>query len=355
MTIAIFGGGLVGRRVARLALARSHQKVVLVGMSREPAPIAGVRLVTGWPSGIDPAIEVAVLAGESAEQPGLARRLLRRGVHVVSTADDLAAVQKMWSFDELARSNDASMIVGAGYSPGLSSVLVAWMVSSFDEVFDVSTASFGTGGPACARQHHRSMSATALEVRDGAIRRVRGGSGRSLVWFPEPVGGADCYRGGLAEPFLLHQAFPEIPRIQSRQAATRRDRLTARLPMLRRPHAEGLVGGLWIEVRGVVGGRVDHRVVGVTGANSTGAAHTAAALAESVVAGSFPTGAVTPAMISTPELILRRVTDAIKLWSYDGSTPPHQAASPIQAAKNWKVARPASKSSLTYVQFRVSG
>jgi hypothetical protein len=33
-------------------------------------------------------------------------------------------------------------------------------------------------------------------------------------------------------------------------AATRRDRLTAGLPMLRRPHPEGRIGGLRVEVRG---------------------------------------------------------------------------------------------------------
>ena len=60
----------------------------------------------------------------------------------------------------------------------------------------------------------------------------------------------------------LHHAFPQADRITARVAATRRDRLTARLPMLRRPHPEGLVGAVRVEVRGRVDGRYDTHVLG---------------------------------------------------------------------------------------------
>ena len=102
-----------------------------------------------------------------------------------------------------------------------------------------------------------------MDWRAGGWREKPGGSGRELNWFPEPVGGADCYRAALADPVLLHRAFPEADRITARMAATRRDRLTARLPMLRRPHPEGLVGAVRVEVRGRVGGRYDTHVLGV--------------------------------------------------------------------------------------------
>jgi hypothetical protein len=45
--------------------------------------------------------------------------------------------------------------------------------------------------------------------------------------------------------------------------ANRRDRLTARLPMLRRPHPEGELGAIRVEVRGVQGTARDDRVLGV--------------------------------------------------------------------------------------------
>ena len=79
-----------------------------------------------------------------------------------------------------------------------------------------------------------------MDWTEGTPRRRAGGSGRELVWFPEPVGGADSYRAALADPLLLAPVFPGARRITARMAATRRDRLTSWLPMLRPPHPEGL-------------------------------------------------------------------------------------------------------------------
>ncbi len=45
-------------------------------------------------------------------------------------------------------------------------------------------------------------------------------------------------------------AFPGARRVTARVAATRRDRLTAAMPMLRPPHPEGEVGAVRVEVRG---------------------------------------------------------------------------------------------------------
>ena len=57
-------------------------------------------------------------------------------------------------------------------------------------------------------------------------------------------------------------AFPGVVRVTARLAATCRDRLTAGLPMLRRPHAEGRIGGLRVEVRGRRGQTRDTVVYG---------------------------------------------------------------------------------------------
>jgi hypothetical protein len=82
------------------------------------------------------------------------------------------------------------------------------------------------------------------------------------VWFPEPVGGADCYRAALADPLLLAPVFPGCRRITARLEATRRDRITSWLPMLRPPHPEGLIGAVRVEVRGWNGGCPETRILG---------------------------------------------------------------------------------------------
>jgi hypothetical protein len=147
-----------------------------------------------------------------------------------------------------------------------------------ERVDEVHVAKVGTGGPSCARQHHQALAAPALDWRDGDWERRSGGSGRQLFWFPEPVGAVDCYRAALPEPHLLAAAFPDATRLTARMGATRRDRLTARLPMLRRPHPEGELGGVRVEVRGRQGAVLDERVLGAVDRPAV-AAGTVAALA----------------------------------------------------------------------------
>jgi hypothetical protein len=82
------------------------------------------------------------------------------------------------------------------------------------------------------------------------------------VWFPDPVGGQDCYRANLPDARLLHGAFPGVERITARMGATRRDRLTAGLPMLRKPHPEGTIGAVRVELRGRRGTARDIAILG---------------------------------------------------------------------------------------------
>jgi hypothetical protein len=123
-------------------------------------------------------------------------------------------------------------------------------------------AKVGTGGPACARQHHHALGGMAVDWRDGGWVHRPSGSGRELCWFPDPVGAEDCYRAALPDALLLVPAFPGVQRVTARLAATRRDRLTARLPMLRPPHPEGGPGAVRVEVRGRRGGSRDVTVLG---------------------------------------------------------------------------------------------
>ena len=71
-------------------------------------------------------------------------------------------------------------------------------------------------------------------------------------------------------------AFPGVERVTARLAATRRDRLSAHLPMLRKPHPEGLVGAVRVEVRGRRDGRSDVLVLGALDRPAVAAGATAA-------------------------------------------------------------------------------
>ncbi|HSS09398.1 MAG TPA: saccharopine dehydrogenase NADP-binding domain-containing protein [Acidimicrobiales bacterium] len=191
-----------------------------------------------------------------------AEMALEQGVHVVSVSDNPDEVRGLLALDAEARERGLSVVVGAAFAPGLTCVLARHAATGFDVVLEIHVARLGTGGPACARGHHAARSDDAIDWRDGGWRRRPGGSGRELCWFPDPVGGADCYRAAMPDALLLVPAFPGVQRVTARMAATRRDRLTAWLPMLRPPHPEGMLGAVRIEVRGRRGPARDAQVFG---------------------------------------------------------------------------------------------
>ncbi len=283
------GPGAVGARVARQLLG-AGASVTLVHPSAERLSFLRQDLgrpvgsVQGGPTDIPADADVVVLA-----TPGDHRRAaeiaLERGRPVVSTSDDLHPARSLLDLDEEARARRLHVVVGAAMAPGLSCVLARSAASRLDEVTEIHVFSMGTGGPACARHHHACLTDASLDWVDGAWVRRPGGSGRELVWFPEPVGGADCYRAELVDPLLLVPAFPGVARVTARMEATRRDRLTSWLPMLRPPHPEGLVGAVRVEVRGFVGGVADTVVFGASSPPAVAAGAVAATAALWAAAG----------------------------------------------------------------------
>ena len=233
MTVWLAGAGVVAHRLSQLC---GVDQLSPFDPRRDPFP----ELAAG---------DVVVLALPGGHR-GLVEQIGRHGASVITLADDLDDTQQLFDLGTLFSSNDAALVVGAGMSPGLSGLLARHLSSRLHRVDELHVAMHGAAGPACARVHHRSLSGRSPGYIDGEWKEFHGGSGRELCWFPEPVGAVDCYRAESPLPILLHRAFPEAQRISSRRSATRRDRLTARLPMLRPPHAEGGVGALRVEVRG---------------------------------------------------------------------------------------------------------
>jgi hypothetical protein len=233
---------------------------------------------------------VVVLCVPAGVHPGLAEAALRLGADVVSVSDAIGDVEALLALDGIARRQRRAVVVGAGYSPGLSCVLARHAANLFDEVEEISVSKSGTGGPDCARQHHHALKAQNWEWRDGHWIRRRGSTGRRLAWFPDPVGALDCYRAGLAEPFLLQRSFPNSKRLSARMAATRRDRLTGWLPMLRPPHADGGPGGLRVEVWGRRRGVSEVVVYGAADHPALAAGAVAAATASELYRGGLPAG-----------------------------------------------------------------
>lgn len=290
-SVAVVGVGAVGARTARqLVSSTGVGRVVLRDLDERRVDGAvrslGEQAVADLAPHADlPDVDVAVLATPAGTHVALARDLLARNVSVVSVSDSVSDVRGLLDLDPEARERGRSVVVGAGFSPGLSCVLARHAAAAFTDVDEIHVATTGTGGPECARQHHRALGDDAVDWRDGGWVTRPGGSGRELCWFPDPVGAQDCYRAARPEALLLAPAFPGVARVTARMAATRRDRLTARLPMLRRPHPEGGPGAIRVEVRGRQGDGRQVRVLGAMDRPAVAAGAVAAVTAVAVLEG----------------------------------------------------------------------
>ena len=320
--------GAVGARAARQLMSSAQVESVDVLSSSQQRAASAVRSLgdRARPGEAGPdafgRVDVVVLAGAGPHRP-LAEAALERGAAVVSVADDIDVVRSLLDLDAEARERGLTVVVGAGFSPGLSCLLVRHVAGEFDEVDEVHVAKVGTGGPACARVHHASLGGTAVDWRDGTWARRRSGSGRELVWFPDPVCAQDCYRAALPDALLLAPALPGVQRVTARVAATRRDRLTGRLPMLRRPHPEGALGALRVEVRGRRGQARDGRVLGAIDRPAIAAGSVAAVAAVAATTGALdgPGAGGLAALVNDPLPLLRDLWErGVRAAAFEGAS-----------------------------------
>ena len=322
MRALVVGAGAVGARAVRQLVESDDVDEVLVADTDEARQAAivessGDKATAG---ASDAAADAVLLATPSGSHAALARPHLDAGRPVVSTSDSIGDVQDLLALDGLARERGVALVAGAAFSPGYTCVLARHAATSFTSVREVHVARSGTGGPACARQHHDALTGQSIDWRDGEWLHRTAGSGRELCWFPDPIGPEDCYRAELPDALLLVPGFPGVERVTARLAATRRDRLSAHLPMLRKPHPEGLVGAVRVEVRGIRDGITDALVLGALDRPAVAAGATAALAVRWAVAGRLPAGAAGLVAVDDPVAFLSElVVVGIKAALFEGS------------------------------------
>ena len=289
--IGVVGAGVTGARIVDQLCAAKEDHVLLHDVQSLVAQrLASFRRDETTRVSVvdfdDLTLAPVVILACKAPHVTLARKLLEAGVSVVSLSDDVTDVLQLLELNQVARSKFRTLIVGAASSPGMSGLLLRHLAASFDSIDEVHVALHGTGGPDCARQHHRALGGQSIGWHDGDWIRRPAGSGRELCWFPEPIGAYDCYRAEVVDPLLLKRAAPELRRVTARVSATRRDRFTARFPMLAPPHPEGGLGGLRIEVRGMRDGSRHAAIAGVAERVAQVAGVVAATTARTISSGS---------------------------------------------------------------------
>lgn len=325
--VLLLGAGAVGARAARQLVEAGDVDEVLVAdpdAKRRAAVVASTgdkatdagdhgREVTG-------PVDAVLLACPNGTHLDAARTHLGQGRPVVSCADGIDDVKGLLDLGPEAEARRVPVVVGAGLSPGLTCLLARHAARRFEAIDEVHVARSGTGGAACARAHHRALVGTSLDWRDGGWQRRPAGSGRELCWFPDPVGGQDCYRAELPDALLLVPPFPGVARVTARLSATRRDRITAHLPMLRTPHPEGLVGAARVEVRGRRHGGQDVVVLGVLDRPAVASGAVAAVALRWALAGRLPVGAHGLAAVDDTVGFLAELAHVgVKAAVFDGS------------------------------------
>lgn len=285
MHIVVIGVGATGARVVRqLAFSQQVERLTLVDTNSDRAKEVFESLADNGKTKVSIAapnswgatdVDVVVLAGGQGAHLLGAKAALDLDAQVVSLCDDPSEVADLSLMDEAFRSKGLTMVVGAGFSPGLSCVLASHAAKRFDRVDEVHIAHVGTGGKACKQRVYAAMKHRATEWTDGAWAIYNAGSGQELCWFPDPVGARDCYRGDLVEPLLLKPVFREATRITSRIAPLPR-RLGIRSLIGKRAGVDDEPGAIRVEVRGFKDSKHQIVVLGAIDRPSVGAGSVAA-------------------------------------------------------------------------------
>jgi hypothetical protein len=318
--VGLVGYGVTGSRIGSHLLQRGARVAIY-----DPALSGSTRGALTVDRASDLAAADVVGLCHPHPHAQLAAEYLNHGVSVVSMSAEVGDVRRLVELDSRARRRGAVIIVGAAMSPGLSGLLADHLTRLIHVAEEIHVATHGTAGPACAGLHHDALGDTAIGWHDGEWIERPGGSGRELNWFPEPVGAKDCYRAALADPYLLHRVFPGASRISARVSGTRRDRLTARLPMLTPPHPAGDVGAVRVEVRGAAadGARIT-LIAGASGATGDLAATVATVCIEACMSRSIEPGlhVLGGATLDSPALLLRAVELGVHLQEFTGLARP---------------------------------
>jgi len=266
----VIGAGAVGTKVAQQLLSSNAVDKILL-RDTEPEKL-GIALKTlgsrvevehfPFPQNMD--ADVVVVASPRGTQLEAVEKAISLCRPTVVVSDGLSETVSILNLEKEAFELGVPVVVGTGFAPGLSCVLTAYGKTLLEQTEEIHVSKMGTGGPACALVHHRALSRMSFGWREDKWDKRLGGSGRELLWFPEPVGPQDCYHAALSDPILLHNAFPEVSRISAKMAATRRDRVTAFFPMLTPPHSEGGIGAIRVELRGSKNGVQENIVLGVS-------------------------------------------------------------------------------------------
>lgn len=227
-TVVLGGAGDMGYRVVKELVARGNTKVVIADFRYERAK----RLAAEQGQGTEVAFVDAndrdsllrVLEGARvavncigpffryAEKVGLAA--IQAGVNMVDICDDDDATVRMLALESLARRAGVMLVVGVGWTPGISNLLAAKAASELDEPQDcditwVGSTADSEGQAVILHVLHAVTRSTPSFINGGWVD-LPALTHHRWVEFPRPIGRVKAYVCGHPEPVTVPRYLPKL-------------------------------------------------------------------------------------------------------------------------------------------------
>jgi hypothetical protein len=242
MRIAVLGAmGATGLRVARDLLERSDVTDALLldsdpeTLGRLSAQLGKRRARTaGLGLSVPPLAEALagcdIAIGTLPRDLKLERTALRAAIHAgvpyLTACQSPEMVEALLSHDAEARNARIPIVVGAGWTSGVSNLLAVGAGGLLDRVLRVRVAwVVPPPGPQAAglvAGGLQALSGKASVYREGRRERRQAGSERQKVFFPEPVGWAEVGLASSAEAITLPRRFDGVEEVVVKGGVTGR-------------------------------------------------------------------------------------------------------------------------------------
>lgn len=135
----------------------------------------------------------------------------------VSICDDFDAYLDAITLDAEAKKAGITVIAGLGNSPGITNILAKKAYQSMDEPETINIQwAGGTNepvGPANVQHVMHIFSGHTLQWKDGKEIRVKTGTNKKIVEFPEPIGKLAVYYTGHAESVSVPRSLPGLKNV----------------------------------------------------------------------------------------------------------------------------------------------
>ena len=140
------------------------------------------------------------------ERP-IVEAVLEAGASYVSICDDHDAVESVLTLDQQAREKGCRILTGMGWTPGLSNLLARKGYEELDQVRSIRIYWAGSSGDseglAVILHTLHIFTGKVVSFKDGRMIRIKAGSEKETVEFPEPLGKVNTYHVGHPEPITV--------------------------------------------------------------------------------------------------------------------------------------------------------